>query len=60
MLHIVVYSNVLGGFKLENLNGETIVAINYNPRKAFKIVRSMVMSGEHVDEFNDRTYFRYR
>ncbi len=60
ILHIAAYPNGLGGFKLEKLDGETIAAINYNPGKAIKIVKSIVIPGEHVDKRNDNTYFRYR
>lgn len=60
VLYIAVYPGDIGGFKLESLDGETIVAINYDPRKAVRIVRDMVMPGEHVDEYNDVTYFRYK
>ncbi len=60
VLYIAVYPSNIGGVKLENLDGETIVVINYNPRKAVKIIKSMVTPGEHVDEYNDNTYFRFR
>ena len=60
VLYIAVYPSNIGGFKLESLDGETVVAINYDPRKAIRIVRNMVMPGEHMDEYNDGTYFRYK
>ena len=60
ILYIAVYPGNIGGFKLESLDGETFVAINYDPGKAVRIVRNMVMPGEHVDEYNDDTYFRYQ
>ncbi len=60
ILRIAIYPDGTGGFKLENLNGKTVAIINYDPRKAVKTVKSLVMPGEHVDEYNDNTYFRYR
>lgn len=59
ILYVAIYLNRLGGFKLENLDGEIITAINYDPRKAVKIVENVVIPGEHVDEYNDNTYFKY-
>lgn len=60
ILHVVAYSSGLGGFKLESLDGETIAAINYEPDKAINTIKNMVIPGEHVDEHNDNTYFRYK
>lgn len=60
VLHIAIYHNGIGGFKLKNLNKETLVTVNYNPQKAIKTVKSLVMPSEHVDKNNDETYFRYR
>lgn len=59
ILYVAVYPDATGGFRLENLDGETIMAIDYDPRKAVKIVKNVVVPGEHVDEYNDNTYFRY-
>lgn len=59
-LHIAVYPNGLGEFRLENLDGEIIMAINYDPRKAVKIVKNVIIPGEHVDKYDDNTYFKYR
>jgi len=60
ILRITIYPDGTGGFRLENPNGETITAINYDPKRATRIIKSMVMPGEHVDEYNDNTYFKYR
>ena len=60
ILYIAIYSNNIGGFKIESINGEIITSINYSPRRATKIFKTMIMSGEHVDEYNDNTYFKYR
>jgi len=60
ILYIAIYSNNIGGFKIESINGEIITSVNYSPRRATKIFKTMIMSGEHVDEYNDNTYFKYR
>ena len=60
VLHIAIYPDGTGGFKLENLSGETLVAVNYNPQKAIKTIRNLVIPSEHVDKNNDETYFSYR
>ncbi len=60
VLYIAIYPDGTGGFKLENLNKETLVAVNYDPQKAIKTMRNLVIPSEHVDQSNDETYFRYR
>ncbi len=60
ILYVAVYPDGTGGFKLENLSRETLVAVNYNPQKAIKTMRNLVIPSEHVDQNNDETYFRYR
>ncbi len=60
ILYITVYPDGTGGFRLESVNREVIASLNYNPRRAVRIVKNMAMPGEHVDEYNDNTYFRYK
>ena len=60
ILYVAIYSNNIGGFKLESINGEIITSINYSPRKATKLLKTMIMTGEHVDEYNGNTYFKYK
>ena len=59
-LYIAIYPDGTGGFKLENLSREALVAVNYNPQKAIKTMKNLVIPSEHVDQNNDETYFRYR
>jgi hypothetical protein len=60
ILYIAIYPDGTGGFRLEDLNREALAVVNYNPQKAVKTVRNLVIPGEHVDKDNDETYFRYR
>ncbi len=60
ILYIAIYPDGTGGFKLENLSREALVAVNYNPQKAIKTMKNLVIPSEHVDQNNDETYFRYR
>ncbi len=60
ILYIAIYPDGTGGFKIESINGEVVALVNYDPRRAVKISKSVIVPGEHVDEYNDNTYFRYK
>ena len=60
IMYIAVYSNGTGGFKIEDLDKKMLLEVNYDPRKAIKIIKNLVMPEEHVDRSNDETYFKYK
>ncbi|MEM0027150.1 MAG: hypothetical protein QXT53_04665 [Ignisphaera sp.] len=60
ILHIAVYPDNTGGFRLETIYGDLIAEINYNPAQTRSIIKHIVVPKEHVDKRNDETYFKYR